>query len=247
MRKKGEINNNKKHTMKKTFYTLGALIISASMVFTACGNSSNDSTETNAVAADSTSVILAPAGSIVYVDMSRIASEYQMNIDLGTETQKKIEEMAKKVESKKKSIETELKRKEEKLTKAANEFQEKLNKGLFTQSVAESKAQEISQMEIEYNQYGAQKEQELQQEVYNFQLRSSEEELVWKNTVNDAINTFIIKYNQEKKYAMILMSYSDVPNDGVTNLGSPVLTADPALDITTDVLAGLNAEYKASK
>ena len=46
---------------------------------------------------------------------------------------------------------------------------------------------------------------------------------------------------------MILMSYSDVPTDGVTNLGSPVLTADPALDITTDVLAGLNAEYKASK
>lgn len=234
--------------MKKTFYTLGALILSASMVFTACngGNNNTEAAETTA-ATDSTSVILAPAGSIVYVDMARIMSEYQMNIDLNAAAQKKIGELEKKAESKKKSIESEIKRKQDKLTKAANEFQEKYSKGLFTQTVAESKAQEIQQMELEYNQYVAQKDQELQKEVYNLQVAAQEEELVLTNTVNDAINTFIVKYNQEKKFAMILMSYGDIPNDGATNLGTPVLTADPALDITADVLAGLNAEYKASK
>ena len=80
--------------MKKTFYTLSALILSASMIFTACGNGSNgskataepaattDSTAKATATTDSTSAILAPAGSIVYVDMTRLMSEYQMAIDL---------------------------------------------------------------------------------------------------------------------------------------------------------------------
>ena len=49
--------------------------------------------------------------------------------------------------------------------------------------------------------------------------------------------TFIDKYNEEKQYAMI------ITNNG----GSPVVTANPALNITDDVLAGLNDEYIKSK
>ena len=138
--------------MKKTFYTLSALVLSASMIFTACGNGSNSSEAAAAAATDSTSVILAPAGSIVYVDMTRLMSEYQMAIDLSAAAEKKIGELTKTMESKVKSIETEIKRKQDKLTKAANEFQDKYSKGLYTQSVAETKAQEIQKMEVEYNQ-----------------------------------------------------------------------------------------------
>ena len=80
--------------MKKTFYTLSALVLSASMIFTACGNGSNSSEAVAAAAAttDSTSVILAPAGSIVYVDMTRLMSEYQMAIDLSAAAEKKSRE-----------------------------------------------------------------------------------------------------------------------------------------------------------
>ena len=233
--------------MKKTFYTLGALALSASMVFTACNNTNGASEAAAPSVADSTSVILAPEGSIVYVDLTKLMSEYQMAIDLSAEAEKKIGEMTKTMESKVKSIETEIKRKQDKLTKAANDFQEKYSKGLFTQSTAEVKAKEIQDMEVEYNQYLAQKDQEIQQEQAKMQNTANEELLVMNNTVNDAINTFIVKYNQEKKFAMILLSQGDIPNDGATTLGNPVLTADPALDITADVLAGLNAEYKASK
>lgn len=232
--------------MKKTFYTLGALALSASMVFTAC-NSSNGTPAAAPAAADTTSVILAPEGSIVYVDLTKLMAGYQMAIDLSAEAEKKIGEMTKTMESKVKSIETEIKRKQDKLTKAANDFQDKYSKGLFTQSVAETKAQELQQMEVEYNQYLAQKDQEIQQEQAKMQNTANEELLVMNNTVNDAINTFIVKYNQEKKFAMILLSQGDIPNDGATNLGNPVLTANPSLDITADVLAGLNAEYKATK
>ena len=84
------------------------------------------------------------------------------------------------------------------LTKAASEFQDKYSKGLYTQSTAEVKAQEIQKMEAEYNQYVATKDQELQQEQIKMQNTANEELLVMNNTINDAINTFIVKYNQEK-------------------------------------------------
>jgi outer membrane protein len=230
--------------MKKTFYILGALIISASLV--SCNNGSNEAKQDEAPV-QASSAVLAPAGSIVYVDMTRLMSEYQMAIDLGASAEAKIAELTKTVESKAKSIEAEIKRKQDKLTKAASEFQDKYSKGLYTQSTAEVKAQEIQKMEAEYNQYVATKDQELQQEQIKMQNTANEELLVMNNTINDAINTFIVKYNQEKKFAMILISQGDIPNDGATNLGAPVLTADPSLDITSDVLAGLNAEYNASK
>ena len=53
----------------------------------------------------------------------------------------------------------------------------------------------------------------------------------------DALKTYLDKYNQDKKYSMILT------NQG----GVPVFTADPALDITDDVLSGLNEEYVKNK
>ena len=236
--------------MKKTFYTLGAVIISASTILglNSCGgnNQAADEAEKSTETTTATTV-QAPAGSIVYVDMTRLMAEYQMAIDLSAEAEKKIGELTKAMESKTKSIETEIKRKQDKLTASANEFQEKYSKGLYTQSTAEVKAQEIQKQELEYNQYVAKKDQELQQEQIKMQNTANEELLVMNNTVNDAINTFIAKYNQEKKYAMILISQGDIPNDGATNLGNPVLTADPSLDITDDVLAGLNAEYNATK
>ena len=102
-------------------------------------------------------------------------------------------------------------------------------------------------METEFNNYVAQKDQEIQKEQVALQNMANEELFVMNNTINDAIATFIAKYNQEKKFAMILLSQGDIPNDGATTLGNPVVAADPSLDITNDVLAGLNAEYNASK
>ena len=64
-----------------------------------------------------------------------------------------------------------------------------------------------------------------------------EEQLVMMNQLGDAIKTFIDNYNVEKQYAMI------ITNNG----GSPVVAANPALNITDDVLAGLNDEYIKSK
>ena len=97
-----------------------------------------------------------------------------------------------------------------------------MNKGLMTRSVAEVQQQKLVKQEQEFNEYAALKQQEMQ-----------EEQVVMMNQLGDAIKTFLDKYNAEKQYAMILT------NSG----GAPVITADAALDVTDDVLAGLNDEY----
>ena len=165
--------------------------------------------------AEGGSVAAVEAGAIVYIDLDRILSEYDMANDLRSV-----------VETKAQNIQAEITRRGQKLEKEVAAYQEKIQKGLMTRSVAEVQGQKLQQQEIDFNNYAAQKQQEI-----------NEEQLVMMNQLGDAIQTFITKYNEEKKYAMILT------NSG----GAPVITADAALDITEDVLAGLNEEYIKTK
>ena len=130
------------------------------------------------------------------------------------------------VETKVQNIQAEVNRKGKKLESDIKAFQEKLDKGLMVRSVAEVQGQELQQQEAEFNNYAAQKQAEIQ-----------EEQVVMMNQLADAIKTFLDKYNEEKQYAMI------ITNNG----GAPVITADQTLNITEDVLAGLNEEYIKSK
>ena len=157
----------------------------------------------------------AEAGAIVYIDLDRILTEYDMANDLRSV-----------VETKAQTIQAEISRRGQKLEKQVTEYQEKLQKGLMTRSVAEEKAQKLQQQEAEFNNYAAQKQQEM-----------AEEQMVMMNQIGDAIKTYLDKFNEEKKFAMILTSQG----------GTPVITADPSLNITEAVIAGLNAEYVASK
>ena len=155
------------------------------------------------------------AGAIVYINLDRILSEYDMANDLRSVVETKVQ-----------NIQAEVNRRGQKLEKEVAAYQEKIQKGLMTRSVAEVQGQKLQQQEIDFNNYAAQKQQEI-----------NEEQMVMMNQLGDAIQTFVDKYNEDKKYAMI------ITNSG----GSPVITADAALDITEDVLAGLNEEYIKTK
>ena len=195
-----------------------SLIISivALAVATVFGVISLSNGEKNAnVAVEEAADAVASKGDIVYIDLDRILMEYDMANDLRAVVETKVQ-----------NIEAEITRKGKKLEKDVKEFQEKVNKGLMTRSVAEVQQQKLMQQEQDFNNYAAQKQAEIQ-----------EEQLVMMNQLADAIQTFINKYNEEKQYAMILSN----------NGGSPVVTANPALNITDDVLAGLNDEYIQSK
>ena len=157
----------------------------------------------------------AAKGDIVYIDLDRILMEYDMANDLRSVVETKVQ-----------NIQAEITRRGKKLENEVKTFQEKLDKGLMTRSVAEAQGQKLQEQEIEFNNYAAQKQQEIQ-----------EEQVVMMNQLGDAIQTYINKYNEEKQYSMI------VTNSG----GAPVIAANPALNITDDILAGLNEEYIKTK
>ena len=200
--------------MKNTSLILSIISLVAVVAFgilslTKGGKSADVQAEGSAVEA------AASKGDIVYVNLDRILMEYDMANDLRSVVETKVQ-----------NIQAEVNRKGKKLESDVLDFQNKIDKGLMTRSVAEVQSQKLQQQELEFNNYAAQKEQEIQ-----------EEQVVMMNQLGDAIQTFLTKYNEEKQYAMILT------NSG----GAPVITADAALDITDDVLAGLNEEYIKSK
>ena len=235
--------------MKKTFNILGAAVLGAAVLFGTNSCTGAKSNTGNEVAgADSTIVAGAPTGAIVYIDMTKLMAEYQMAIDLTAEANKKIEELEKPVLNKKTAAEKEIKRKQDNLQTKAKDFEDKYSKGHLTETVAQTKYQELQKLEQELNNYGVTKEQELAQEAAKVQALISDELIVMNNKINDAINTFVQKYRAEKGYAMILINQSDADKtDKAMILNSLVLAADPSLDVTADVLAGLNAEYNAAK
>lgn len=130
------------------------------------------------------------------------------------------------VEAKVGSIQQEVNRRGEKLQKEVAAYQEKIQKGLMTQSTARAQGEQLQKKELEFNEYAQTKSNEI-----------AEEQQVMMNRIADAIQTFIDQYNAEKGYDMILANQA----------GTPVIAAKPELDITDDVLKGLNDLYIKTK
>ena len=200
--------------MKKSIQILSAVVFGAVVAFAAVSCKKNAQTTESENASEQTECT-ACQGAIVYVDLDRILQEYDMANDLSSVVETKVQ-----------NIQAEVNRRGKKLENAVKDFQEKMEKGLMTRSVAEAQSQKLQKQEQDFNAYAAQKQQEIQ-----------EEQMVMMNQIGDAIKTYIDKYNQEKKFAMILTSQG----------GTPVITADSTLNVTNEVLAGLNDEYIKTK
>ena len=170
-----------------------------------------------APAATEASDSVAVAGSIVYFNMDKIMEGYDMANDLNSV-----------FETKTSGIQSEIDRRGKKLEKDAADFQSKVDKGLLTTSVAQAQYQKLQQQQS-YQQYVVSKQQEM-----------TEEQQVMMNQIANAIAELVAEYNVEHQYALILATAGNI-------LSTPVVTGDPKLDITEDLLAGLNAAYIKTK
>lgn len=176
-------------------------------------------TQTAAPAASETAVeSSAQKGAIVYFNLDRVLNEYDMANDLSSVLQTKLE-----------SIDQELNRRGNKLQSDVNSFQEKIDKGLLTRSTAEAQNEKLQKQQADFQNYYTEKQQEMQ-----------EEQAVTMNQIADAIKTYIDKYNEEKQFAMIIATQGDI-------LPQPVVAGNAELDITDELIEGLNAEYVATK
>jgi outer membrane protein len=198
--------------MKKTSLILSLAVIMAATL-TSCQNTAGTAGQS-----EQSTEAVAQKGAIVYFDLDRVLQEYDMANDLSSVVQTKAQ-----------SIEQELNRKGNKLQNDVNAFQQKIDKGLLTRSVAEAQSSKLQEQQNEFQNYYAQKQQEMQ-----------EEQSVMMNQIADAIKAFLDKFNEEKQYAMIIANQGSI-------LPSPVATGDASLDITDEILEGLNAEYVKTK
>ncbi|HSH52469.1 MAG TPA: OmpH family outer membrane protein [Bacteroidales bacterium] len=119
--------------------------------------------------------------------------------------------------------EAELQLKSRSFEREVRDFQEQMNKGLITRTKAQMLQQEL-----------AQKEQELYSTRDNIAQQLSEEEQVMLRQGLDRIMKFLEEYNKEHDYRYVLSK----------TFGSQVLFADKSLNITRDVLNGLNEQYQ---
>ena len=190
--------------------SLVAVIALGNISFTGKGSASEAKSGENAPAAGS--------GAIVYFNLDRVLNEYDMANDLRSV-----------VESKAQGIQEEVNRRGNKLQNDVNSFQEKINKGLITRSVAEVQGQKLEQQRNDFNNFANQKNQEI-----------AEEQQVMMNNIGDAIKTFLDKYASDNSYAMVIATQGDI-------LPAPVAAADSSLDVTDDIIVKLNDEYVKTK
>lgn len=130
------------------------------------------------------------------------------------------------LEQKSKDLEAELNTKSKKFEKEAMDFQDKVQKGLLTRSEAQQQQAVL-----------ANKEQELYGLRDEMRMKIAEEQQVKLRQIHHSISEYLKRYNVDKGYYLIF-SHS---------FGGQLLYGHPAINITTEVLNGLNAEYAQSK
>ncbi len=199
--------------MNKASLFSAAVLAGLSLIAASCNN-----TQQNATGENKAPEATAAQGVIVYFNLDTILNDYDMANDLRSV-----------VETKVNSINQEVTRRRNKIEKDIKAFSDKLNKGLLTQSVAQTQNQKLVEQQQSFETYASQKQQEI-----------LEEQQVMMNQLADAINNYITEFNADGKYAMIIATQGDI-------LSTPVVAADPALDITDILLEGLNAAYVKEK
>lgn len=129
----------------------------------------------------------------------------------------------KELEAKQKTYSQQLNAKGQALQKAVADFQNKLQNGGYT-----------SQQQAENAQAQLQKQQQALQSFQNkIESEMADATMKYQQVLRDSLNNFIKVYNSDGRYQIIL-----------SKSGDNVLYANPAVDITNDVVTGLNQRYK---
>jgi outer membrane protein len=139
--------------------------------------------------------------------------------DMYFDIQKELEEKGKKMES-------DMTSRTRAFERQMIDFQEKVQKGLVTRSTAQQMQQELSE-----------KEQQLYMFRDELRMKFAEEEQVQLRRIQHNITEFMKIYNADKGFQVILSGA----------FGGPLLYGHPSIDITKDVIKGMNEEYAKTR
>ena len=113
-----------------------------------------------------------------------------------------------------------------KLEKDFNALQDKVNKVLITRADAEKEAAKLQE-----------RQNTLQARSEKASAELAEKEQVMTNQILNAIYEYVTELNTEANYDIILVSQT----------GSPVMVVNPELDLTQQIIEGLNKAYTPEK
>jgi len=141
------------------------------------------------------------------------------NYDMYFDIQKELEDKGRKME-------VDMTNRTRAFEKQMVDFQEKVQKGLVTRSTAQQMQQDL-----------AAKEQELYQFRDQLRMKFAEEEQVMLRKIQFNISEFLKEYNKDKGFQVILSG----------SFGGPLLYGHPSIEITKEVLEGLNKDYSKTR
>ena len=150
-----------------------------------------------------------------------------VNLDVLNEQYDYIKEVNAAAKRELSSLESQYQKKGQKLQEDYMLFQQQAQGGQLSDNQIAAKEQELTKRKEELDQL----ELRSQQMMDEMQQRSEE--------MNISIKDYLKEYNKNSNYTFV-MAYIAGPL-------SPVLIANDSLDITKEILDGLNAQYKASK
>lgn len=127
---------------------------------------------------------------------------------------------------KQKNSEAELTAKSQAFDRDVRDYQNKAQKGLITRATAAEMEQTL-----------AQQQQSLLALRDEMALNLNEESVVAQRQVLEYINLYLAEFNKDHNFQYILAK----------QFPGPILYSDTTLDITVDVIAGLNAKYNSEK
>lgn len=157
------------------------------------------------------------------VDAQKIAF---VEVDTIMSQYKYWKDVTKLMQTKQANVEKTLSSKQKALQQAAANFQQNLQQNKFK---SQQEAQAVQNSLQKQAQDGDALQQRLASEL-------QEEAAKYNQALADSIHHYLAVYNKNKKYSLIL-----------SKQGDNILYGDKALDITNEIVAGLNKAYKGMK
>ena len=147
--------------------------------------------------------------SVAYVDMDTLQAQYQYYLDCRQE-----------LETTYNGYQATIGKKTAALQNKYAEIQQKLQEGRFMSEAEFNNAQAAF----------AKQQSDVEQLQAKYAQQFAEKELAFNKALEDSIQSFLVAYNKEHNYTLILTR-------------AVVLNDNPQLDITADIVKGLNERY----
>ncbi|MCW3070662.1 MAG: molecular chaperone Skp [Bacteroidetes bacterium] len=151
-----------------------------------------------------------------------------VNIDVLNDKYEYLQDISSAAKAEHTTLQNQYQSKGEKLQKDYEEFQQSAQGGLLSENQIGQKQEEFAKRKEDLDQLQL-KADDLMAKIQDESFKAMEN-----------VKNYITEYNKKSNYDYVI-AYSD--NPGATQL----LLANPAYDITTEILEGLNAQYQAEK